>query len=249
MREPSEVAEQQPEAQESAERREEPKVEFSEEQQKIVDSQIAGKAFEVREEKRQKAELQRQLDEVKANIPKEARPDVPNAGDIYDEDYETNRAAREAKLVEQARFDERQTVQGEQVQQAQHADLQRQQEAFNQQVSEFGNRATKAGINPQELQTAMNTVNQYGIRQDIGNFVIADEQGHLITKYLAENPQDIDTVNKLDGMNAGIFMNTVREKAVALYTKRTSDAPDPPDNLTGSGVPPRKRGAAGATFK
>lgn len=224
-------------------------VEFNEEQQKVFNDGMAGKAFEVREEKRRSAELQRQLEEFKANVPKEARPDVQGTGDIYDEDYESARTAREGQIREQATFDARQAFQNEQVQQNQLVEQQKQQAAYQESLTEYGNRAAKIGITPQELQQAGTTVSQNGLRQDVINFLIADTDGPVMTRYLSENLVDVDSVNRMNPMQAGVFMNDIREKAKALYTKTPSGAPPPADTLNGSGIVPQKRGVGGTKFE
>ncbi len=247
MSEQSNEAEQQPESGTAPEQKEE--VTFSEEQQAVVDKIAAKGRDKTRAGQQREADLQRQLDEAQARIPKETRPNVPNAGDVYDEDFEASQVQREEAIRKAAEFDTRAQVEQENEQKAQQAVVVEQQKVFDETISEYGKRATKLGITPEDVQTAMAIVNQTGVSEEVGNFILADENGPLITKYLSENQQDIDTLNQLDAISAGIFIGSVKEKAVALGIKQTSTTPDPAETLSGAGVPPSKRGPEGATYE
>ena len=228
----------------------EEKVTFSEEQQKLVENQLAAKAFETREERRKSVELQRQLDEVKAQIPKETRPDVGNAGDVYDEDFETKQTQREAQIREQATFDARQTFRTEQAQDEQQAEAQRQQASINDSLQKFSASAADFDIDAGAFSQIDRTIGSYGgLRTDVGNRVLNDDKGMLIYQHFAQHPDDIQKVNQMDVGSAAIFVNDIRTKAVALHTKNPSNAPDPTETLKGSGAAPTKRGPGGATYE
>lgn len=226
---------------------------FSEEQQKIIDNKIAGKAFEVREEKRKGAELQRQLDEAKANVPKEVRPDVVASGDIDDVDYETQRTQREAQIRTQAEFDARARFDAEAVQNAQQAEQQKQQQDFQDKTTKFYGTAAQFDIDQQALAVMDQTIASYGgLSPVVGEFVLGDEQGMLIYQHLSNHPEDIQTVNSMNPIAAAGFINEIKVKQTALNTKRTSSTPDPATRIDGGGPDPdggKYPFSAGATFE
>ena len=227
----------------------EEKVTFSDEQQKVFNDTVAKKAFETREAKRQAEDLQRQLDEAKAAIPQEQAPNVPKLPDPYDDNYEDQVAARDDAIRAKERFDARQSFAQTQREQAQAAQQREQQAALNNKVTEYSNRATALGVNAQELQAAGNLVSQYGINDQVTQFILGDDQGPLITQYLSKNPMELETIRTLDPMQAAIHISSnIKSKAAALGV-RTPTAPDPAEILRGSGVAPSKRGPKGATFE
>jgi hypothetical protein len=98
--------------------------------------------------------------------------------------------------------------------------------------------ATKNAISPEELQKAAATVSSYGISQDIELAILADENGPLITKYLAGNPQEVEKLSGLSPIQAGVYLATsIQSKAVKLKPK-TSNTPEPTTNLTGGSLKP-----------
>ena len=223
---------------------------FSEEQQKVVDNRLAEKAFETREERRKSADLQKQLDEVKAKIPKETRPEVPKPGDIYDEDHEEQQAAREEVIRKQAKFDARQEFDVQAAQDKQLADQQAEQASFNDSLTKFNETAVKFDIDAPTLQSMDATIASHGgLRFDVGTRVVNDEQGMLIYKHFSQNPDDIYRVNQMSEGDAAVFVSDIKTRAAALFIKKGSDAPDPPDVLRGGGIPPEKRGPEGATYE
>jgi len=239
---------EQPESGTAPEKKEE--ITFSEEQQKLVDSQLAAKAFETREERRKAADLQKQLDNVKAQIPKEARPEVPKAGDVYDEDHEQQQQVREEGIRKQARFDARQEAAVETAQNQQIADQQAEQTRFSDSLRKFNDTATKFDIDAVTLQSMDATIASHGgLRFDVGTRVVNDEQGMLIYKHFFQNPDDIYRINQMNEGDAAVFVSDIRAKATALFTKKASETPDPAETLTGSGVPPDKRGPENATYE
>lgn len=234
--EPVEVEETESEEVETAPQ-EEKKAEFTEEQEKSIQNRMSSKAFDVREQKRQNAVLRRELDEAKSKVPEVTRPDVQGTGDIYDEDYESQRQAREEQIRAQVEFDTRRQVGAEQAQQTQAAEFQKQQASFDEALTKFNGSAVKFDVDPAQLDVMDKTIASYGgLSPTVGQFVLNDDQGMLIYKHMASNPDDIQRVNTMDPMAAGIFLNDIKTKQAALFTKKTSGAPDPADRPEGGGV-------------
>lgn len=226
------------------------KVTFSDDQQVIVNRLTAEGRENVRTERQKTADVQRQLEEARALVPKETRPNVSNAGDIYDDNFEANQQARETQIREQAEFDTRQQVGAEQAHQAQVVEQNRQQAVFNDSITKFNGTAESFGIDSGTLQQMDGAIASHGgLRHDVGSRVLADDKGMLIYRHFSQNPDDIYTINRMSEGDAAVFVNEIKVKAVALNAKRTSSAPDPAQNLSGSGLSPTKRGSGGATFE
>ena len=220
---------------------------FTEEQQKVVNDIASKKAFEVREARREAEALRKQLDEANARIPQPTRPNVPEV-DPYSDTYASDLQKRDQAIRAQAQFDADQNTRTQQAETAKAQKEQAQREAMGNLVKAYGERATKLGINANELQAAENTVINYGIDPDVANFILSDEQGPLIVQYLAKNPLEMETLRGLSPQHAAIRIHSEVKQRAALLGNKTRTAPAPIESLSGSGVPSKQRGPKGATF-
>ena len=226
----------------------EEKITFSEEQQKVVND-IAGKsAFKTREAKREAEELRRQLEEAKAKIPQATRPQIPEV-DQYSDNYAADTAKRDEAIRQANEYDRQQADNKRQIDDAAASTERKQQEDFAKTVSDYNDRATKLGVSEAELQAAGNTVVNFGIDQQVAAFILGDDQGPLITKYLAKNPLELEALSQLDPMKAAIRIQTEIKQKASLLGNKTPTAPAPVESLSGSGVPLKERGPQGATFE
>lgn len=220
---------------------------FSEEQQKVVNDIAAKKAFEVREARREAEALKKQLEEAKAKIPQQTRPEVPEV-DPYSDTYEDDLRRRDEAIRAQAQFDADQKARSTQAEQARAQAEKQKQEETEKMVKAYGERALKLGVNANELQAAETKIIDYGIDPDVANFILSDDQGPLIVKYLADNPLELDAMRGLSPQYAAIRIHTdIKQKASSLGVK-TPTAPAPVETLNGSGMPLKERGPKGATF-
>jgi hypothetical protein len=225
------------------------KIEFSEEQQAVLDDLAAKKTYKIREAERQVEQYKRELDEMRAKLPQETRPDVPKVPDPYDDDYEAKIQARDAALLKRAEFDTKRTWVDQQTAQNQQQAAYQAQQAKQETVTKFVGQAKKLGVTTEELNGAAKVIDDFGIGDTVVQFILSNDQGPLIAKYLGNNPLELDTLRRLDPMSAAIRIeNVIKSKAAALG-KRTPTAPDPTDTLRGNGAAPKARGPAGATFE
>jgi len=226
------------------------KVTFSQEQQAIIDKVAEDGRSKVIEERRKSADLERQLEESRAKIPKETRPEVPKSGDVFDDDHEERTAAREEGIRKQAKFDARQEFDADAAKDKELAGQQAEQARFNNSLKKFNDTAGKFDVDAATLNTFDTTIASHGgLRYDVGTRVVSDEQGMLIYKHFAQNPDDIYRVNGMTEGDAAVFVSEIKSKATALFTKKASETPDPAETLTGAGVPPEKRGPKNATYE
>lgn len=227
-------------------------VKFDEEQQRIFDDAIGKKTFKLREVERQAEALQRQLEDVQAKLPKQERPQVPEAPDpfaISDEEYRRQLSQRDEAVSKAAAYDaQQQYLQQQQYQLAEQA-RQKQQEVLNSKIENYASRATKMGIKSEELQVAGATVSNFGIQDELVSFIIEDDHGPLITKYLSQNLTELDNLRSMSPIQAAIrITNEIKPKAVALKRK-VNQAPDPVETPQGAGISPKPKGPKGATFE
>ena len=228
-----------PEEKEEVTEPEEPKVDYN----KV----IAQKAFESREHKREAESLRQELAAIKEKEAILLEPMILPVPDQYDDNYAEQMEARDKSIQEKAQYDASQRVRAEQ---AEYQRQQQNQEQINQ-VNERGNKykenSIKLGVDQAQLGEAANIVANYGIRQDVAMELLSEEQGPLITMYLAQNPQALDAINTANAISLGNVWSDIKTKASSLQTKTTS-TPDPVETQKGSGVGPKNRGPAGATY-
>ena len=125
----------------------------------------------------------------------------------------------------------------------------REQEALNEKVASYSQRAVKLGISSEELQAAGNQVASFGMADEVVNYILEDDLGPAITKYLSQNITELDTIRSMAPAQAAVRIAThVREKAAALKPK-VNAAPDPVDQPAKAGVAPKGRGPKGAIFE
>lgn len=228
------------------------KVEFTEEQQRILDEAVGSKVFKQREAERKAEKLQKELDELRAKQTSDKPPVVPdikNAFELTDQELAQRIAERDKAIQARAEWDANQRAQQQAMEQAKLSAEQAKIEALNKDIDTYRGRATTFGIKPEELQEAGNRVAQFGIHDDVVQFILGDEHGPLITKYLSRNPNELDELSRLNSAQAAVRIDKlVRGKALALKPKVT-ETPDPADRPRGSGSSPKQRGPQGASFE
>ena len=217
----------------------EQKVEFNEQQQQVLNDLAAKKTHKIREAERKAEDLQRQLEETRAKLPQEERPTIPDYPDSFDDAFEDKLAERDEALRNAAAFDARQEALKQQQELKQQQAQLEQQQTLQQTVQGYSERAVKLGVSESELQMAGQAVANFGISDDVTHFILGDEQGPLITTYLAKNPNELDSLRGMNPMQAAVHIATnVKTKATAA--KGTSKAPPPADTLGNGGAPQSK---------
>jgi hypothetical protein len=225
---------------------------FDEQQQQVFDKAIADKVFKLREKEREAEELKQRLQSLEQQIPKQERPSVPKEPDPYalsDQEYQQQLRMRDEAIARQAAFDAQQRFQQQEAQRLQQERLMREQEALNEKVATYSQRAVQLGISNEELQAAGNAVASFGISDDVVNYILDDDLGPAITKYLSQNVTELDAIRAMTPAQAAVRIAThVRDKAAALKPK-VNAAPDPVEQPAKAGVAPKARGPKGAIFE
>ena len=205
---------------------------------------IHKKHFELMEERRANADLQKQLDDLKLQMPQNSRPAIPPVPNQYDDDFEVQIKARDDAIRDAASYDARQSYNADiESRTAAQAAAQQRQKASEIELA-YSGRAKSAGITDSEMNTSIKTVAAYGgVGHDLAQYIMESDQGPSITAHLAQNP---DVITKLQGMSAA-------QGAVYLSGNITpvaaSVAPPPVDSLGGGGASLPSKGPAGATYE
>jgi len=224
---------------------------FTEKQQRIFDEAIGKKTFKLREMEREAEQLRKRLEEVERPVT-QSRPNVPALPDpfaVSDEEYKRQIMHREQALISAAAYDMRmQMLQNQQAQIAQEA-AQKQQEVLVEKVQSYAQRAKTLGVKAEELQAAGSIVGQFGIEDSLVQYILEDDHGPLITKYLSQNIGLLDSLRQMHPTRAAVIIATeIKSKAAALKPKFTN-APDPIRRPQPSGVQVKPKGPKGATFE
>lgn len=223
------------------------KVEFTPEQQAVFDKAIAEKTFKRREAEREAERLKAELEQVRAQLPKEQRPTIPPMPDPYDEDFNQRVFARDEALRKAAEWDARERFMQEQkAQQEYHRQLERQQ-ALQKSVEGYSKRATSLGINAGDLAAAGQTIGAYGIDEALAEHILEHDKGPAITVFLAANPHELETLRAMNPIRAGVYLETVIAQRAAARHKTA--APPPPETLGTGGAPRTERGPKGARYE
>jgi len=206
---------------------------------------INTKTFEAKQAQR---DLQSANDKLKAFEDKEqnrlaaAVATIPPVPDQYDDDFDQKMADRDAALLAQADYNSSKaaTLRNQQFQQ-QQADQQREQE-IHKSVIAYDAKATELGITPNELKAAGTAVMQYGFSDDLSLHILGCPDGPLITKHLAEYPQEGFELASMSPYAVGPYLEGIRAKAAGLKPKQ-SNTPNPVDSLQGNGAREKKHPA------
>jgi hypothetical protein len=221
-------------------------------QQEAYDRGVAEKVKKLREKELEAEQLKQRLESLERQMPKQERPNVPKEPDPYalsDQEYQQQLRMRDEAIARQAAFDAQQRFQQQEVQRLQNEQLYKEQEALNEKVTTYSQRAVQLGISNEELQAAGNQVAAFGMSDDVVNYILDDELGPAITKYLSQNVTELDTIRSMSPAQAAVRIAThVREKAAALKPK-VNAAPDPVEQPAKAGVAPKARGPKGAIFE
>lgn len=225
-------------ATDSAAEREEkdPAVVAQEKAQKAINKQHA----KYREEERKriaaesaKSDLESRLAELEA---KDSTVVIPPMPDAYDENFTALMAERDAAIRREAEIDAQQSVSDANASAQRKAAEGSEKERVNGLLGSFDNRISALGLKPEEVGKAVAIVADYGISPEVGEFILGDEDGPLITQYLAANPLELDELRGMSAIQAALKINSDIRSSAAMLKPTASGAPDPAETLNGRGA-------------
>lgn len=217
------------------------------ETQLVVNKAIGRQHAKFREEQERADGLEAEVTRLKAQMPQEQRPVIPEVPDPLDDDFEQKLALRDTAIREVAAYDVRQEVAASQATATANQVQATRQAALTQSAQTYTERAQKLGLDAAELQVAGNTVAAYGVSDELAEHILNDEQGPLITRYLAGNLHELEILRGLAPMQAAVHLATKIVPKMTAVPINTG-APPPSDGLAGGGVPPSERGPKGTTY-
>lgn len=223
-------------------------------EQEKVQKAINKQHFKYREEERKRLaaeerekELQRKLAEYESKNSEIVIPPMPNP---FDEDFESKVKDRDEAIRRVAAQEaEKKSMQDEQ-QRNQEAAQQKENERIQAKAEKYDQRIETLGLTKDEIAVAGRTVAEYGISPDVAEFILDHEQGPLITKYLANNPVELDEIRSMNPIDAAFKINSTIAVAAASLKPQATNTPDPAETLGGRGAV--EQGSSlikGATFE
>ena len=208
--------------------------------QKAINKQHA----KFREEERKRIAIEKEAVELREKLAaieaEKGDVEIPALPDIYDDDYEAQLKQREEAIKRQAIQEAQKNVLTEQQNAQKEVAAQAEVERQNNLVKGFNGQITKLGLNPEEIGAAVDTVVSYGIDSALGEFILQQEDGPLITKYLANNPLELDDLRNMSPIDAALTINSKIKQASSKLKPEATTAPDPAETLSGKGVGEKK---------
>lgn len=226
-----------------------PKVTFDEAQQEVFNKAIDGKVAKQRDAERESDSLRQQLADAQAQIPQAERPIIPEMPDQYDDDFQEKMVVRDAAMREATAFEQDEQRQVQYNQEFQRQQQQASQDALVKASNDFNDRGKKLGITQAEQGAAWTAIANSGLDANVTAFILQDEQGPNITRYLSKNPQILDNLAQMSPMVAAAeIASNIRAKAVAGGV--SVDPPPPPgETANAAGFQEGERGPKGATYE
>lgn len=217
--------------------------------QKAINKQHA----KYREEERKRIAAEGEAKELKEKLEaiEATRADVtiPPIPDPYEDDFEEKVKARDEAITRKATQDaQHQNVLDQQSASAEAANK-AEQERVQSVISTYDQRIVKLGLDQAEVRAAGDKVIDHGITGDLAMYIMQQEDGPLITKYLADNPIQVDELRHMTPMEAAVKINSDIKLAASAMKPQASNAPDPAETLSGRGAGEKESEfTKGATF-
>ena len=195
--------------------------------QDAINKKFAKLTFERRQKERENQEL---LDRL-AQYEKPPEPTVmPQAPDPFSDNYEQEQQKYQQDLITYGQQKAKQeSYQFEQQQKAQQNQIKQAQE-LQEKAKSYSQRAKDLGVKPEVLQQSGQLIEAYGLSNDLVNTILEDEHGPLITTHLARNPDQLETITRMNPVQAGIYLTNIKAKFSGIKQKQTK-APKPPTKV------------------
>ena len=105
----------------------------------------------------------------------------------------------------------------------------------------------RLSVDQAALAAAGQTVSTVGIHDALATHILNDPVGPQVTVHLANNLQELATINQMDPMQAAIYIE--QNIKPGLKPKEVKQPPPPPEHLTGQGAREGERGPKNATYE
>lgn len=206
------------------------------------DVNVQHKKFRDEERGRVKAEertsaVEKELEELRAENEAVVIPPVP---DKYSDNFDTELATRDEAIKKQAEQDaEQQRLTAERTEKDE-VRVASEEAVIKEKIAGFDANMVTHGLNPVVTKKAADTVIGYGISENFQDVLLEDPDGPLFVQYLADNPVELEEMNRMSTLQLVNHMNGDLRAKASLLKPQTSTAPDPPITPRGGGAPELK---------
>lgn len=194
--------------------------------QEKVNQVINEKHRKWKEAEERAAKLEAQLAQYNSQQQEKA-PEIPPYPDAFDDDFEAKVKERDEAIQKRAQWEAARKEEGSKRLKEQQEFEAQQREVFNEKAATYAERAKNLGIKDGELNAAVSVIDQVGFKNDVLLEILEDEDGPLMTKYLATNLVEAYEVSQMPIAKAVLHLERkVRPKLAGLKPKQ-SNAPKP----------------------
>jgi len=217
------------------ETKEEPKVVT----QADVDKMAIRKQNRINKLASEKAEIQRQNEELQQKLQAQAigvRPTIPPVPDKLDPQFDLKMQARDQAIIASQKYT------AIEIQQAQEAKTQKELAAVQQRqavqgiISQHRERVIKQKVDPQLMIDHENIVATYIKDPDVSSFLLSQDNSPVLISHLASNPQSLEIVAGLSPLNAVAYIL----QSVVPGIVPAPSAPAPQKRIKGKATGPSK---------
>ena len=206
-----------------------------------VNEAINKQHFKFRQEQRQHQQTRQQLEDAQKRLSElQAKSNdvvIPPLPDPYDDDFDAKVRERDEAIRRKAAIDAEKVTAQTQQSATLEADQQAALEQFQAKARKYDERINTLGVKREEVEKAAGIVAQYELSQDMIDLILENENGPLITQYLAANPLELDGLTSMSTAQAAIRLHSVIVPAAASLKPQASNAPDPIEDIgSGRGV-------------
>lgn len=191
-------------------------------------------------EERRANEAEAKLAELQANQANQtpaSQPEQALTAPVLPEDQYDEEAMRKYHADNQKYFAD--VAQNSAKSQFENQQKQSEQQALNAKhqasLDKYAANATRDGVDFDKLLVAEQTLKQAGLGNELGSYLMNDNNGAKIVEYLNDNPAEMHEILSLDPVSAGIRIATEIKPKVLSQTPKVSGAPDPIPEVKGNG--------------
>ena len=185
-----------------------------------------------------------QLQELRSQLPQDAKPVIPELPDPYEvseAEYKQAIADRDQAIMNVAAYDATQKAEKDRQAQAENARQQEAQQKFVDSVNSYEEKAKGLGVDPTQSVNAINQNFDNNVAVGLVNLTSQMDDGPLVLDYLARNQGElVNLVGKPMETVALHLATKVSPKVNA--TRQVTKAPQPASSVSGGGVNPMKAG-------
>ena len=221
--------------------------------QEAVNKAINRQHKKYRDEQRAHQETQKRLKEYEERLNKLEKaepPKIPDLPDTFDADYANKIAAREEALREHERYRLQQEALKQRQEAARQEAIRQQNDRIANDVKKYNARVKAFGIPAEENARDEQTLAQFGVSQELAEYLLATEAGPLYVRHLAANLDELASLTSMNPMQTVEYINKVIAPKAENLKPRLSNAPDPVrDPPPGRASDPHSEYIRGVTFE